>query len=334
MKINLLILLLFSIRLFSQDQIYVTSYLQKVHSFNLADCSSTVLVPSNGSFVDLALTPNGNLYALEASILYQINTVNGSVTQIGATNPLLFSNSLVSLNNNVLLSVGSFQLRGINISNSSTYLIGNVPYSSDGDLTWYDNDLYMASNGLLIRIVLNATNTGIVSIGPVNNLSNPIPYCEGLITAAFPGDENAIIGFSYGKVYKICHLDGTSIEICSHVLGNIAGATATRLAIQNPLPTNCPDLSSNDNFTTHNTIIYPNPIKKDGVLNIEVNSTDESPISVSIINILGVTLNKKTEIRLDKNIEVNLRELNLTSGIYFVEVLQENLKTRSIIIVE
>jgi hypothetical protein len=194
----------------------------------------------NNEFGDIAFTPDGKLWGFENGLLFRIDTTNAETTLVGiiAINGV----SLVDLNDSVLLMESKDSLWEINVNNLKAINIGNIGYSASGDLTWYDNNLYMTSGGLLIKIILNSANTNIISSNPINTINTPIPECYGIATASFPGLENSIIGWSRQSSYKICPIDGTYQLLCNPTVVSVPGAANIRLPIQNPLPTSCTDI--------------------------------------------------------------------------------------------
>jgi hypothetical protein len=237
---QLVIIILLSIcsHVFSQQPVFATEN-GALYSIDLNNCSKR-LVGIGVELVDIAFTPDGRLWGLSNGAIYRVDTSNASSTFIGQT--LIGGVSLESLNDSVLLSEYEDSLWEININTLKTYNLGNIGYAAAGDLVWYDNDLYMSSHQL-IRIVLNSTNTMILSSVPVDSFDNPIPECEGLATASFPGLENSIVGFCTRdyNAYKICPIDGSYQLLCP-LMGEFAGAASIRLPTQDPLPTSCADI--------------------------------------------------------------------------------------------
>lgn len=232
-----IIVCIISISTSAQSQIYVTNAFGDLFALNVHTCTSQLIGNTGHGFGDIALTPDGKLWGIEGGILYQINTTNASSLLIGNTG--IQGVSMVALNNGTLLIEYGSNLYGLN-TDASSYLIGSIGASACGDLIWYDNDLYMTSCGSLIKIVLNITNTQILSVISVNPPSNPIPSCEGVGVAEFPGLPNSIIGFCGQDVWKICRIDGTFELICPGLIpAGMPGGTTVRLPPENPPSTYC-----------------------------------------------------------------------------------------------
>jgi len=228
---------------FCQQPIFVNTNKGDLYSLNLTNCSSSLIGSTGHVFGDIAFTSDGQLWGIEGGYIYKIDRSNAVSTLIGYTG-LNYINSLVSLNDATLLTVDrENNLYSISIYDASTHLLGNIGYGSSGDLTWYDNDLFMTSDSLLIKIVFNNNFTEILSSSPVNKgvLLIPPDYgFYGAVTAPFKNSSNLLIGFSGRDAYKICQIDGTFQLLCSGIVPDIIyGGACITLAPQNPQPTTC-----------------------------------------------------------------------------------------------
>src|SRR5262249_20796009 len=154
--------------------------------------------------------PDGQLWGIAGGNLYHIDTANANATLVGNTG--IGGVSLVALNDTTLLIEGNSILYGINVNTASSYYIDTIGYSASGDLTWYDDDLFMVTSGVqIIKIVLNNTYSSIVSVTPIGSA---VPTCEGAVTASFIGNYNSIVGFNGSNLIKICQLDGSYQMLC------------------------------------------------------------------------------------------------------------------------
>jgi hypothetical protein len=196
---------------FSQQPIFVTDGNSNLYSVNLFNCSSKLIGLTRG-FYDIAFSRDGKLWGIDGD-LYLVDTLTGAATLIGESIGT-HSVSLVGLNDSILLSEVNDSLYGINVRSAQSYNIGFIGYSSCGDLSWYNNNLYMSSNrGQLIKIVLNNTFTQIISATALNNISDACFL--GLITTQYNETQN-LIGFTgQGNVDNISAIDGTYELICS-----------------------------------------------------------------------------------------------------------------------
>ena len=302
----------------AQTSTYVTIAGGDLYKLDFDNCSNLFIGSTGQGFGDIAYTPNGKLWGIENGNLYEINTSNANVTFLGYTS--VHAVSLVDLSDTIVLAEFNQNLYGIKTTDATSFLIGNIGYSATGDLTWYDNELYMASAGLLIKIVLNETYTEIISSTPVNNISNPIPGCEGLATVSFSESHNSIIGFSGWDIYEICHVDGSYQIICEEITlpNGIPGAASIRLPTQSPQPGSCQFLSIKE-YPNQNTIvqIYPNPFSSQAVLKL-TNSLNNATLTV--MNCSG---KKVKELNNISGQSITLYSDDFASGLYFI-LLEQN----------
>lgn len=222
-----------------QPAIYASISGGDLYSFDITNCTRRFIGSTNQGFGDLAFTEDGRLWGIGGGRLYHIDTATAFTTFIGNT---IGGVSLVGLDDSTLLIESGMKLYGIRTSDASYYYIDTIGYQATGDLTWYDDDLYMVTgagmtNGGVIRIELNSTYTAITN---VTLIGSSMPSCEGAFTASFPGLYNSIVGFNGPNLVKICHINGTSEMLCPALnIGGTPGGAAMRLPTQNPKPTRC-----------------------------------------------------------------------------------------------
>lgn len=335
MKVLILVpILLFCTNAFSQPVFAITSQ-GNLFSLDLVNCHSLLVSSTGHTFVDIAFTPDGRLWGLEENDLYQVDAITGNSTLIG--NIGVTSSSLVGLNDSTLLTESGLNLYGINISHPTAFYIDTIGFPALGDLTWYDEDLYMMAPGQLIKITMNNTNTAILNVTAINNLSDSIPDCFGAVTASFAGDYNSIIGFSETDAIKICQLDGTYKTICPSLVPDmIYGSASLRLPVQQPPPTTCSSSTSVANVIPDNTVIeiIPNPASRSGQVQVKINGIILRPYTIKIVSLQGQILFSKTDQSSTNEFELDLNKLNPTSGLYVVEVNNSSQQFHSMILIE
>lgn len=238
MKKLLIVLGLFgSHAMVAQEMIYATIAGGDLYAFDIYNCTSQFIGSTGQGFGDIAFTPNGRLWGIVNYELYEIDPLTANAELVGFTG--VGSVSLVALNDSTLLTEADLQLYALNTNDASSYVIGTIGYGASGDLTWYDNDLYMLTP--LIKIVLDDSFTSIVDVIPV---SLDIPICEGAATASFGDEWNSIVGFQGEDLIKVCHIDGSYELLCPGLnVGGTPGAASIRLATQIPEPIACCDSS-------------------------------------------------------------------------------------------
>ncbi len=201
--------------------LFITDYLGVLYSLNMAGCTLHrfgAIEP----LADLAFTPNGRLWGIVPDTvggsLYLVDTAGVRASYKGRTP--IYGNSLVALNDSILLMVYDRDLYGIRVRDASTYRIGNIRYPSMGDLAWYGRDLYLAaadtllSAGLLVKIVLNDTYDAVLSSTALNTRENPTPEFFGLATITLPGSGPSLVGFSRYGAYKLNTQNASYQPLC------------------------------------------------------------------------------------------------------------------------
>lgn len=198
-----------------------------LYILDVANCTSQFVGSTGLGFGDLALTPNGTLYGIVSGEIWNIDTATAAVTYVGATTAP--GVTLVALNDTVLLEELGGDLFGISTIDATTWLIGNIGFGSPGDLTWFDNDLYMTSDGL-VRISLNSTATAITAVNVFNGGDPNFPGCMAIISAWLNPNFQSVIGLSGQDAYAFCYLDGTYSLLCPNISpGGAPGAACPRL---------------------------------------------------------------------------------------------------------
>ncbi len=213
----------------SQQPVFVCDGSGGLYSLDLNNCTSRLVGKTQQIFIDIAFTPDGRFWGVNGDALYEIDTTNSSTTFIGfGGGGGTYSASLVALDDSILLGEYNDTLYGISVSTAQNYKIGIIGYEAYGDLTWLDNNLYMnATNGQLIKIILNDTYNEILSSTPVNNINNPLPAMYGLATVSLNG-KDSIIGFGGpDNIDRISQTDGTYQQICESInpIGSFGAAS-------------------------------------------------------------------------------------------------------------
>ncbi len=201
-KLFTLLLLAIYFPAFSQQPVFATIGGGDLYSFDLAKCKRHFIGVTGYGFGDIAFTPNGRLWGIEGGMLYNIDTATANSTLIGNTE--IGAVTLLGLNDTTLLAEFGDNLYSINVNTAASTYIDTIGYQAAGDLTWYDDDLYLLTP--LVKITMNSTYTDILSVTLINDT---VPTCEGAVTASFTGDFNSIVGFNGDNAIKICQLDGS-----------------------------------------------------------------------------------------------------------------------------
>lgn len=302
------LLLMSSFRTVSQEPVFATIAGGDLYSFDLNTCTRTFIGSTGQGFGDIAFTPNGELWGIVSGNLYHIDPTTANATLVG--NAGVGGVSLVGLNDTTLFTESGMKLYGINTNSADTFLIDWIGHSAAGDLTWYDDDLFMVtSGGQIIRITFDNAYASIINVTPIGA---SIPTCEGAVTSTFIGDYNSIVGFNGPNLIKICQIDGTFEVLCPALnIGGTPGAASIKLAIQNPMPNTCITTSVPETLTKSDFVIFPNPANTF----IKISTSLQGRFSYSIYDAMGRIVQSGT---CDNDFTIPIE--NLSSGMHSIEV--------------
>ncbi|HMG15368.1 MAG TPA: T9SS type A sorting domain-containing protein [Saprospiraceae bacterium] len=312
-----LILIIFYLQGYSQQTIFASTSDGELYTIDVANCSSNLVGLTGLGFEDIANTSDEGLWGILAGELYLIDPITASTILIGNTG--MVSPSLVGLNDSTLLAEFDMKLYGIRTKDASIYEIGNIGFAACGDMTWYDNNLFMTSCNQLIKIVLNSTNTAIQSVNTVNDINNPLPSCQGLATVSVVNSDNELIGFSNQDVYKICQVDGSYKLVCPNIVTNkVYGCASIRLENQISEPSICKSTSTNDLSNPVKFEIVPNPFTFETSI---ITSENLNGATLIVYNSVGQIVKQLNDIFGHSFI---LKRNDLENGMYFIKLIQEH----------
>lgn len=318
-----------------KSQIYVTNG-NVLYTRETNHCPITIVGDTGIYFLDIAITPNGNLYGTNGYQLFYINTQNGSSTLIGNMTEIYDANSLEAIDDNTLVLEEAKYLYAINTSNAAVTELGYIGYEAHGDLAWYDNNLYMAAKlNKLVRLTLNDTNTVLTNVTVVNPTTY-CPNCQGLVTVSHEDfEENILLAFCSNSTYEICPIDASYTLRCNEE--QYGGAAAPRMPIQNPLLTTCPTELNIEQFEmiANNIKIFPNPAHSQSIIEIRTQQKLYGGVNVRILNVQGqLLIEKKITLSNESSILLDLSSIKLKSSIYIVEVISADFISKSKLLVQ
>jgi hypothetical protein len=242
---------------FAQSSIFVSLNNLDIYSVDMRNCTSRYVGTSDYVFVDIALTPSGQLYGLSGGDLYLIDTVNADVTFIGSSTSS--GNSLVALNDSVLLVEDSAKLYGISTIDATKWLIGNIGYYGVGDLAWFQDELYLAAYYMLVRIALLPDATGIDSVVAMTSIGT-----MAMVPAYLNEVQSSLVGFIASGVICYSPFSGSYVEVCDVGLPDLAtGGASFRLPLT-PLIGCSQDNAINDNSSVPAVTI----VQRKGVIQV------------------------------------------------------------------
>ncbi len=212
-------------KVYSQNLVYIESEQRKtLFLVNLDDCSVKTIGEMPEIMLDIAMSPDGQLYGVTASSkLYKIDRNTGAGEYIADT-PLIF-NALVYGANDSLYAAGiNGEIYRIKPATGVYTFLGRCGYYSGGDLTFYKGSLYLAGRfGALIAINLNdVTKSKLVGSMGVNNIFGIITVGTGNCD----GPQSKIYAIGGNIIYDLDINTTTVLEKCKLNIQNIGGAAS------------------------------------------------------------------------------------------------------------
>jgi hypothetical protein len=131
-----------------------------------------ILVGNSGVVpTDIAFSPTGNLFGVDFSNLYSINTSTGAATLIGSLGGgISTANALVFSPSGTLFAADGSNLYTVNPNTGLATLVGSLGFGSGGDLAFVNGKLYLAtsSNQLVTLNTSTGAGTLVGSFGVTN----------------------------------------------------------------------------------------------------------------------------------------------------------------------
>lgn len=156
MKIKALLLHIFLLLYFAvgnaQNIIYVSSLEAdgyQLYELDLSDCSLTNVTTIQTPVFDITFHPNGELYGIDSDgSLWQINISTGAVDLIHTFGGFQVFNSMTADNDGLLYITGDFgDFYSYNLQTGEEISYGKIPHTPSGDFTFYQGELYVATDG-------------------------------------------------------------------------------------------------------------------------------------------------------------------------------------------
>ncbi|MEA1868281.1 MAG: hypothetical protein U9N19_09330 [Thermodesulfobacteriota bacterium] len=210
--------------------LYVNDSAGRLGTVDVYNGSVNVIGNMGVVMTDIAFDPNGNLFGLSFTHLYNIDSNTATVSQIGA-HGIRSGNSLVFGTDGTLYAGGDLttHLFEINTNTGVSTDIGNMGFYSAGDLAFNHGDLFLSSkNNQLVNIDLANGSSG-TAVCP-SGFSN----VYGMAT----GDDEILYGVSGTSIFSIDMSTGAGTlgpNYKNHGLGTAYGSSFVKEAVV-PIP--------------------------------------------------------------------------------------------------
>jgi hypothetical protein len=286
----------------SQD-IFASTSEGNIYLISSENCTDTLFCNGTPMF-DIAYY-NGVLYGTEGSKIYTINTASGLSTMIYQTG----QNSINAMTHdgNGYLYLADSCIYEYNISSGVFSQIGCLDTTSEGDIAFLNDTLYMVEAGhILLKINLNPFSYSI--IGTLNFGSNY--HIMGLTEISYTGSTilcaSVFNNLNQNYLYKVDENNATTTLICS-IACDIPTDLIYGLATSD-MTVGIKQLSNNSKI-----FIFPNPTNGD--INIENKDNKSEKYTITLRNIHGKQVFVKT-VEFINTYEFNVSQID--NGIYFL----------------
>ncbi|PSK94168.1 T9SS type A sorting domain-containing protein [Taibaiella chishuiensis] len=251
-----------------------------IYQLDVNNCSTRLYCNTGKRFMDIAFTPDGNLWGNTEDSLFQIYSSGYS----RAVGKIPLGNGLIGLNNSTLLIDSLHYLLALNTNNARTKLIGNINFNLDGDFAWMDQNLYAIGQAHLTRITFTDNYQRILSM-------NSIAPDTALFTPALASLYSATSGYQLFGLpgnAQFFQIDTTNVaynEMCV-VPAAVTAYGASSKVFPPPQPTSSRDVQTR----AIEIIAYPNPAKDKLCVVLKNFSGNRSEVELLLYNIGGTLL--------------------------------------------
>jgi gliding motility-associated-like protein len=234
--LGLSFLLLLSTPIKAQD-IFLSTLNNLLYSLDLSDCSYQQIGAIPVSSTDISFHPNGNLYCVTSTgQLYQINPTTGASTFLHMFEPgasQLYTALTISAEGIFYVCGLGGDLWRYDLASDNGTFVGNVGFGAEGDLTFYDGDLYMASeNDNIVRVDIQVPSNSTIAV------NGSVPgRIFGIVSYAESCDEISVYALTdnAANVYEVNFANSSLDFYCSIPLQVSGGASTFEFLGSNPV---------------------------------------------------------------------------------------------------
>lgn len=221
----------------SSQEIFLSTLDHRLFQLDLDDCSYQQVGNVPQGSTDICFHPNSYLYSVSGNgRLFQVNIATGAGTLVHT-----FENSASQLYTSLAADAnGVFYTCGLNgrlfsynlATNTGTYL-GNVGYAAEGDLTFYNGQLYMAASGDdIVRVDINNPANSSIAVngnvpGRIFGIVSDAAACDSVSSYAFT--DNA------ANIYRVDYANAVLVPYCNIPLSVSGGASMFEYLGSNPI---------------------------------------------------------------------------------------------------
>jgi hypothetical protein len=206
---------------------YVTDAGGNLATVNVANGQSTVIGNSGRVLTDIAFNGDNQLYGIDGNTLYRVDRTTAALTSVGSFGTFL--NALTFGSDGTLYAAGGAGLYTLSTTTGAATLLGNTGFGSSGDLTFFNNTLYLSANDgtndALVSLALpGGTGTRVGSLG--------LSAVYGLSRAG----DNVIYANSNNSIYSVDAATGATTFLSSYTYAGASAAYGTSFLFEAGVP--------------------------------------------------------------------------------------------------
>lgn len=219
------------------QEIFLSTLDGRLYSLDLNDCSYTGVGQMPVSSTDISFHPNGNLYAITGNgRLFEINVMTGGSTLI-----YTFEQSASQLYTALTISAeGIFYASGLDgdlwrydFDSDNGVFLGNIGFGAEGDLTFFNGQLYMASqdDNIVLVDIEDPSNSSIAINGNVPG------RIFGIVSYAASCDSISVYALTNNaaQIFEVDFENNVLLPYCNIPLQVSGGASTFEFLGSNPV---------------------------------------------------------------------------------------------------
>lgn len=221
----------------SGQEIFLSTLNNLLYRLNLEDCSYQQVGAMPISSTDISFHPNGNLYSVSSTgSLFELDITNGNAALVHTfqvSSSQLFTALTISAEGVFYVCGLGGDLYQYDLMSDNGIFLGNVGFGAEGDLTFYEGELYMAAedDNIVLVDIDNPGNSTVAINGSVpGRIFGVVSYaasCEEISVYALT--DNA------ANVYEVNFEEESLDFFCSIPLQVSGGASTFEFLGSNPV---------------------------------------------------------------------------------------------------
>ena len=206
------------------QRILISDQSGRLYDLEVSTCQVTNQVDTDADIQDISYLPDGTLIGISAvGELWEINAVTGTtviVHQFGRPIGGIFNSLTTDADGTVYTTGTAGELYAYNINSDIETFIGSLPAGATGDLSFFDNELYVAADfNKIYKVDLNN-----LAISDVIIISDPNQPINGIVTNVEICNIAQMYAISGGDQHVLSAVNLETKELVMSCVINFSGA--------------------------------------------------------------------------------------------------------------